>query len=548
MITFVDVINIKHESDIETLRKVALMLDHENKRLTDSIRVLQNQIRKLSGEEALTKQQELEILKEILASRERDLFGDSTEKRRRPEGNGEPAGVGEVKKPQRGHGPQKQLALEVIEEIHELHEDDRTCSVCGGQLEEMKGQFEESEEITTVERQFVLLHHKRKKYRCRCNACIETAPGPVKLKAGSRYSPEFAIDVAVDKYVDHMPLQRQVKSMKRAGLIVKAQTLWDQLEALAKWLDPTYRAILQQVLKSPLVHADETPWPMLGGKYASKEKRWMWAVANEELVGYRILEDRSAKSARKILGGYSGILMTDAYGAYGSLARDGPQMKMGDGESGSKIKLVHCWAHCRRKYFKAETNYPEQCKEILDLIGEIYEVESQVPGDLSEIERLVLRAKLRDEKSREITGRIKKWAESQKVLPQSGLGRAIRYMLGIWSELTQFLDDSRIPLDNNHLERALRPPVVGRKNHYGSRSDRGTHVAELFYTLVESAKLNGVDPKEYLQKVTWRALKKPNTVTLPGDLSQKRALPRHRKEPSFLPATATKSRRETQSQ
>jgi transposase len=195
-------------------------------------------------------------------------------------------------------------------------------------------------------------------------------------------------------------------------------------------------------------------------------------------------------------------------------------MKMGDGESGSKIELVHCWAHCRRKFFKVEPNYPEQCKEILDLIGELYEVESQVPGDLPEIERLVLRAKLREEKSREITGKIKKWAESQKVLPQSGLGRAIKYMLGIWTELTRFLDDSRIPLDNNHLERALRPPVVGRKNHYGSRSDRGTHVASLFYTLVESAKLNGIEPKEYLQKATWRALKKPNTVTLPGDLSQ----------------------------
>jgi transposase len=547
VITFGEVINIKHESDIETLRKVALMLDRENKRLTDRIGLLQNQIRKLSGEEALSKQQELEILKEILASRESDLFGDSSEKRKRPDGNGEPAGAGETKKPQRGHGPQKQLALEVIEEIHELHEDDLTCRVCGGQFEEMQGQFEESEEITSIERQFVILKHKRKKYRCRCNACVETAPGPVKLKAGCRYSPEFAIDVAVDKYVDHMPLQRQVKAMKRAGLIVKAQTLWDQLESLAKWLDPTYRAILQQVLESPLVHADETRWPMLGSKYAPKEKRWMWAVANEELVAYRILKDRSTESARKILGGYSGILMSDAYGAYGALARDGPQMKMGSGDSGVKIKLVHCWAHCRRKYFKVEPNYPEQCKEILDLIGELYEVESQVPSDLLGIERLVLHAKLRDEKSREITDKIKKWAESQRVLPESGLGRAIRYMLGIWSELTEFLEDPLIPLDNNHLERALRPPVVGRKNHYGSRSDRGTHVAELFYTLVESAKLNGIDPKEYLQKATWRALKKPGAVTLP-DLSQKRALLRHRQDPSLLPASAAPGRRETLSQ
>ncbi len=515
MIIFGDVINIRQESDIETLRKVALMLDRENQKLTDRIGLLQNKIRKLSGEEALSKQQELEILKEILASRERALFGDSSEKRKQPGSVGEPADVGEPKKSQRGHGPQKQLALEVIEEIHELDEADLACPVCGGRLEEMKGQFEESEEITSIERQFVLLKHRRKKYRCRCNACVETAPGPVKLKAGSRYSPEFAIDVAVDKYVDHMPLQRQVTAMKRAGLIVTAQTLWDQLESLAKWLAPTYQAILQQVLESSLVHADETRWPMLGGKYAAKEKRWMWGVANEELVAYRILKDRSAESARKILDGFSGILMTDAYGAYRALARDGPQMKMGSSNLGVKIKLVHCWAHCRRKYFTVEPNYPEQCKEILDLIGDLYEIEHQVPGDLPNIERLVLRAQLRNEKSREIIGKIRKWAENQKVLPESGLGRAIKYMLGIWRELTEFLEDPQIPLDNNHLERALRPPVVGRKNHYGSRSDRGTRVAELFYTLVESAKLNGIDPKEYLQKATWRALKKPGTVTLP---------------------------------
>jgi len=239
-------------------------------------------------------------------------------------------------------------------------------------------------------------------------------------------------------------------------------------------------------------------------------------VANEELVAYRILKDRSTASARKMLDGYSGILMTDAYGAYGAVARDGPQTKIGSSNAAFLIVLVHCWVHCRRKFVKAELNYPEQCKEILDLIGALYEVEKQVPKGLSSSEELVVRAKLRDEKSRELTDKIKSWAESQKVLPESGLGRAIKYMLRIWTELTRFLDDPRIPLDNNHLERTLRPPVVGRKNHYGSRSDRGTYVAGLFYTLIESAKLHGIEPKEYLQKATWRALRKPNTVTMPN--------------------------------
>ena len=178
----------------------------------------------------------------------------------------------------------------------------------------------------------------------------------------------------------------------------------------------------------------------------------------------------------------------------------------------------------RRKYVEAEPRYPGPCRAVLDLIGRLYAIEAQVPalspGATAE-ERAAtrtLRACLRAEQSREIVGEIRAWALGQRVLPESSLGKAITYMLALWVGLTRFLNDPRIPIDNNHTERGLRGVVLGRKNHYGSRSQRGTEVAALFYSLIESGKLCGVDPKAYLLQAVHAALATPGTVTLPHTL------------------------------
>jgi hypothetical protein len=253
-------------------------------------------------------------------------------------------------------------------------------------------------------------------------------------------------------------------------------------------------------------------------KSGIRKKYWMWAMANEELVAYRILNSRGKEAASKVLGDFSGTLMADGFGTYGALARDGPQMKLGDNRSGNRFRLVHCWVHARRKYIEIEDNFPGPCGEVLDLIGRLYGVERKVPKERELRDRLAKRLRLRQEKSKPILEEIRSWAQSQRVLPQSGLGRAIAYMMDLWPGLTAFVDDPTIPLDNNHVERALRGPVVGRKNHYGSRSEDGTHVAELLYSLLESAKLSGVEPRTYLLKATWCALESPGLATLPDDI------------------------------
>jgi transposase len=381
----------------------------------------------------------------------------------------------------------------------------------------MVGQTEDAEEITVVERGFVLRQHRRKKYRCACNGCVETAPGPRRLATrpdvrGRRYAPEFAVEVAVNKYVDHLPLERQARVMSREGLTIESQTLWDQLEALATALQPIYEALRRHVLTAPVIGADETWWRLFGALPPNK-RWWAWSIIGEDAVVYTILENRSQDAARQVLNGYRGIVIADGYGAYDALARAGPG-----------FTLAHCWAHVRRKFVEAEAHYPGPCAEVLELIGQLYAVERTCPavafGTSEELqaEALALRATARRERAAPIVAAIHAWAHQQRALPESSLGKAIAYMLGLWRGLTRFLDEPRIALDNNATERALRGMVVGRKNHYGSPSKRGTEVAALFYSLIESATLCGVEPKAYLLHATRVALETPGTVTLPHAL------------------------------
>jgi transposase len=500
-------VRIDQESDIEVLRQVAHLLDRENLRLIERIRALSEENSRLKGQDDGRLQLELEQLKELLARRERALFADRSERRPRAEVKEEPA-----EPPERhGHGPRRQEDLPVQDVLYELPEPDRVCGLCGGQLSEWPEQFEDSEEISVVERQFVVVKHRRKKYRCHCGGCVETAPGPLKTKPGSRYSVRFAVEVAASKYLDHLPLERQVRMMRREGLEVDSQTLWDQVEALARHLQPSYEALRQRVLAAPIVNADETFWRQMGS--AEKKRWWAWEIACRDAVFHRILDSRSQEAAKDLLGGYNGTVMADGYGAYGALARDGPS-----------FRLAHCWAHVRRKFVECEENHPQQAGEVLDLIAQLYGIEREVPeldvcaSEEETAERLRLRAELRSSRSRDVVARIREWALAQRVLPESGLGKAIAYMLGMWRGLTVFLQDPRVPLDNNHAERSLRGMVVGRKNHYGSRSKRGTEVAALFYSLFESAKLCGVEPKSYVLTAALAAITEPGTPTLPHTL------------------------------
>ena len=497
---------IEHISDLDTAKQVAMLLAKENERLHARITSLVRELAKAKGTDG-AKQLELELMKlqEQAAQFQNALFGRSSERRGSPKTEpAEPA-------PQRGHGPRKQPELPCVEVEHALDEADQTCPECGGQLGEWPDQYEESEEVTVVERQFVISKHKRKKYRCRCGACVATAPGPLKLIDGGRYSIDFAVEVAVSKYLDHLPLERQCRIMGREGLVVDSQTLWDQIWALSRHLEPSYLALRDELVAHDVVHADETPWPLLGSKKKKGTRKWyVWCLAAPDGVFYKVRPSRSAKAGAEVLGGFEGTVIVDGYKAYEALARGSPDMR-----------LAYCWAHVRRKLIKAKQFYPEEVGEAMKLVGKIFELDGSVPNpeDLegeARKEALALRAKVRDEQVRPVMEELRKWGQRQRALKESALFKAIQYMEGLWDGLVLCLDDPRIPLTNNLAERVIRGPVLGRKNHYGSKSERGTEVAAIFYSLLETAKLRGVEPKAYLAEAARAAIEEPGTITLPG--------------------------------
>lgn len=503
-------LKIDQIDDISTAKQVATILHKENERLHKRVEEQAREIARLKGEDGGTQLVlEIERLKEQMSAMQRRLYGASSEKRRGGKGSKE-----KQRERQTGHGPRPQPELPIVEEVYESEKEEQICELCHGVLEEWAGQFEESEEITVVERHFELKKIKRQKYRCKCGGSIKTAPGTLKLQPGGRYSVEFAVEVAIQKYLDHLPLERQVRIMKREGLQVDSQTLWDQIWALSRVVAPIYEQLPEHIYSYELIHADETRWYLLekGGR-----KTWqIWCIAtpSPEAVHYSLLPERSARAGSQSLGDFEGTVVCDGYAVYAKLARDGPY----------RIDLAFCMAHARRKFVDCEKEYPAECKPALDLIGELYEVERKVPDPwtLQGEEReaaFALRAKLRNEESRPIADKLKAWA-----LRQSGLSSkftmAVKYLINHWQGLTRYLDDAKIPIDNNQAERTLRGPVVGRKNHYGSKSKRGTEVAAIFYSLIETAKLQGVDPKSYLLAAAKAALENPGSITWPRDILQ----------------------------
>ena len=378
-------------------------------------------------------------------------------------------------------------------------------------MEAVAGLTEDSTVIAMLSRQIWELLSKRQKYRCSCNGALRVAPGPYKAIEGGRYSLEFAVQVAVDKYADALPLERQVRIMKRAGLVCDSQTLWDQIDALAKLLEPSYLALREYIIGADVIGADETWWRLMQKK--ANKKWYAWGLTTHDACWYKLADSRSAKLASEVLDGFEGTVLCDGYKAYETVAKECPN-----------IKLAHCWAHVRRKFVEAESNYPVPCAEALEMLGELFTIERGLPGadKLDGEEKamaLEVRKAQREKHSRPLLEKLKAWALTQRGLPKSGLRKAIDYMLVRWKGLTAFLDDPHVEIHNNQTERALRGMVLGRKNHYGSRSQRGTEVAAIMYSLVESAKLCGVNPSEYIYKAAIEAIETPGAALLPNALA-----------------------------
>jgi transposase len=499
---------VEHIDDPATLKELLRVYAAENARLHQRLQELVHEVAELKGKGA-QEQLELELarIQEKMSMLQRRLFGDSSERRRSEgaEDENRPA------KKQRGHGPQPQPELRREQVLLELPEADRTCGGCQGPLQAIAGMTEDSEQITVIRREFVVQEVKRQKYRCRCGFGMHTAPAPVKHIPGGRYSLDFAIDVAINKYVDHLPLDRQRKRMARQKLFVETQTLWDQIDALAEVLRPVYDELREYILGFDVIGVDETWWRLMQKK--ATKKWWAWALTAHDACWFGIAPSRSAKTAAKFVGDFEGIVVCDGYRAYETLAG-----------ANSGVQLANCWSHVRRKFIEAEAHYP-QCREALELIDELFRLERHTldPAVLSgdfKLDMVEQKRKLREEAARPILDKLREWALEQRGLPKSLLRKAIDYMLGRWTALERFLDNPFVPIHNNRTERSLRGMVLGRKNHYGSRSRRGTQVAAIFYSLLDTATLNGLEPADYLHRAVTAAVEDKRVIlplALPSD-------------------------------
>lgn len=490
-------LNLERETDIERLRQIALLQKSQLEHLIAIHAKKCAELEKLKGNGGEL-QRSLALVE--AARRDAAALADAVEaaaaraaNEHAAKSDGESSARGEAR---RGHGPKEQLRLDRVPLRCTLDEPDRACPDCGGGLKPMDGQCETSEMIDVVDIKYVVSEVQRQKYVCKCGSAVETAPGPERAVDGGRYSLRFAVKVAFDKYVNHLPLERQVRAMSHYGLDVTSQTLWDQCSAVTELLTPTYDAIFERLRAGPVIGLDQTSWPDLEDKTLPPWQ--MWCFTTPGLVYHRICDDKSAATFKALVGDYTGTIVCDAAATHIAGAR---------GEE--RLTLAGCWAHVYRRFEEAGDDFPAALI-VRAWIQDLYRIDKRATSTEA-------RAVLRATESAAVLDKMRTWMHEQRVLATTSLGSAIRYTLRSWDRLTVFVRDPLVWLDNNRTERGLRGPVVGRRNHFGSKSARGTVVAATMYSLVESAKVAGVDPVGYLVDVATRAKRNAGAVLLPAD-------------------------------
>lgn len=403
---------------------------------------------------------------------------------------------------ERGKGGRKKLsaALPRIDVIHDLPEDQKLCATDGTRLERIGEEI--SEQLDFKPAQVRVIRNVRPKYACPCcKIGVAIAAVPLQLLPKSLATPALLAHITTAKFVDGVPLYRQEPQFSRIGIPLGRATMAGWMIKLGGlYVVPIINLLHELMLADPLIHCDETRLQVLKSDKAPTADHWMWVRASGPPGRRIILFDYDAFRAgavpKRLLDGYRGILLTDGYEAYEAVARS--------------LNLAHagCFAHVRRKFDEARKAQSQQnaadghARIALGFIRELYVVERALwdtDQPITPEHRLSVRTQL----SALIMAKFHAWLEAlaPQVLPQSLLGKAVRYTLGQWPKLTTFLSRGEVPLDNNRCENAIRPFVVGRKGWLFSDTVKGAIASANLYSLVETAKANGVEPHAYLTRL-----------------------------------------------
>lgn len=386
------------------------------------------------------------------------------------------------------------LPTETVE--YRLSEEEQVCSCCGGALHEMS--TEVRRELKVIPAEVKVVEHIQYVYACRhcereeVNTPIVTAKMPAPVFPKSLASPSAMAYIMTQKYVESMPLYRQEQYFARLGVSLSRQTLANWiLYGANMWLSLLYDRMKHHLLQQDILHADETTLQVLrepGRLATSTSYLWLYRTGREgpPIILYDYQQTRASKHPRKFLSGHKGYLHVDGYAGYHGLP---------------DVTLVGCWAHARRKFnealkaLPANVTAPVVAKEGLYFCNQLFAIERDLK-DVSPEERYTVRL----ERSRPVLDAFSAWLREQtpKVLPKSALGQAIKYCRSQWEKLEGFLLDGRLEIDNNRSERSIKPFVIGRKNWLFSNTPRGAQASAITYSIVETAKENGLHPFAYL--------------------------------------------------
>ncbi|HEX6013553.1 MAG TPA: IS66 family transposase [Geminicoccaceae bacterium] len=379
--------------------------------------------------------------------------------------------------------------------------EDKSCPCCGEAMHAIGEDTSEMLDVVPAQLQVKVL--RRPRYGCRaCEEAVVQAPAPERPITGGMASEALLAYVLVAKYADFLPLYRQAGIFARQGIELDRSTLCDWVGRACWWLEPLWRLLRRYVMSSTRIFADDTPLPVLDpGRGRTKTGRlWGYAVDDRPWSGstppavvYLYAEDRKGEHPATHLAGFRGVLQVDGYSGFKSLLENRPP---------GAIRLAFCWAHCRRRFYELhQSTGSPLAEEALRRIGELYAIEAEVRGRTAEEQRAA-----RQERSKPLVEALQAWltAQLERVSGKSGLAEAIRYALRHWPGLVLFLEDGRVELDTNSIERAIRSIALGRKNSLFAGSDGGARHWAIVASLVATAKLNGVESLAWLTDVLER--------------------------------------------
>lgn len=474
-----------------------------------------DRLAELEAENARLRLQNQALTDELEAIKRR-FFGRSSEKTDQP---AQPQLFDEIETPQ-AQPPEAQIAvgshtrrgggrkplpthLEREEILLDIPEEQKRCA-CGNDL--VRIGEEVSEKLEIIPARFVVKRYVRPKYACHhCEGsadedrpAVRIASMPPAIIERGIATPTLLAFIIVNKYVDSMPLARQELSFARLGVELPRQRMADWIIAVGEAATPVVEQLLIDLRAGPVLLADETTVQVLGEEERNNtSKSFMWVgyggAPQRPVVYYRYATGRATSEAAALIGGFSGYLQTDGFEAYDRLVRE-------------RDDLIHvgCWAHARRKFFDAKGNSKKAgaADEAIAMIAKLYQAEREL-ADLHDAEAFLTQ---RRERVQPVLEQMKSWLEKKAlhVPPQTALGKAVSYTIGQWDKLVRYLEHPDLTPDTNRVENKIRPFVIGRKNWLFSGSPRGANTTAGVYSLIETAKANGIDPYRYMRTLIGR--------------------------------------------